>query len=428
MKKNNDKKKFTKKIEKKKSKIEKAEEMYDYYNGSAGDRIKQKRKELKMTQETLAKQICSNTYISKMENNKVALNEEYLSLIMEKMGLTIDDINMPRIIIDYMYDSVKYFFYKDIEKYQVIFDDIKTFKPNVLIYIIAFGYHILTENYVEAEIYNKELSRYINNLEEYGFATYCIFSGFYHISTNNFTLAKEVIETTDGHLINDTYQLGMFNYLAYLAYGNLHLFSKASLYMDTSFSIFRNKNNYNRLAEISMYTNIFNVYEGSEIEDDNLEAQLSYLTDYQKNMYLFVLSTSDIESTQYSSLIEEDSFFYYIHKVLYAISAYENNQLDVYRKTKDEIKKIDYNFDQTYDVISVFNKLENKSHYQVIEYLKKEVEPTASKNQNIYLYKWLNKYITKLAHIRNRYKSSVDYSIRVDKKINSLQRKKDPRK
>ena len=94
------------------------EEMHDFYYRGFGDRIKRKRKEMKLTQESIARGICSNTYLSKIENNRIAANKDHLFFIMEKVGLPTDNIGLPEEMILVLEKSIRHFFFKDLKSYQ----------------------------------------------------------------------------------------------------------------------------------------------------------------------------------------------------------------------------------------------------------------------------------------------------------------------
>lgn len=58
---------------------------------SIGIFIKRERIRQNLSQETLANGICSNTYLSKIENNSVVANEDIITLIVEALGHTYND-------------------------------------------------------------------------------------------------------------------------------------------------------------------------------------------------------------------------------------------------------------------------------------------------------------------------------------------------
>ena len=89
-----------------------------YYRG-IGQVIKRRRLELKMTQETVAMGLLSNTYLSKIENNQIVANRDHLYLIMERMDIDIDKISFPEEMWDYLQESIKLFFYRDLKNYKV---------------------------------------------------------------------------------------------------------------------------------------------------------------------------------------------------------------------------------------------------------------------------------------------------------------------
>ncbi len=399
------------------------QKLYEFYNREVGDRIKRKRLEKNLTQESLANQICSNTYLSKMENNRATMRPEYVHMIMEKLGMSYEEMYMPEKIIGYLSDSVRYFFYKDVKSYTLIYDKLKLYKSNVLVYIINLGYLILINDLNEAKRYNDELKRYYNNLEDYALSIYLIYSGYYLLATKKFDLGHQLIRSIDGRIINDNYLYGLYTFLVYQIYGNLFMFSKGGEYKDIAFNIFKSKDNYRRISEMSMCTNIFNVYEGSTVDVENIDIQLELLDEHQIDLYLFILSVGDIKNQDISNKINPKSIYYLINKGIVALDAYLEKDETRYRENKSIIKSQQCMYGETYDLFHVFKNLERKDYTLVREFLEKEILPIAKKNQNIFLLLWLVKKFEKLSILSKRYKPATDFRLKIDKYICELRKR-----
>ena len=61
------------------------DQQVEFYRSAIGNKLKKRRMEMKMTQETLARGIISNTFVSKLENNVIRANRECVLKLMEKL-------------------------------------------------------------------------------------------------------------------------------------------------------------------------------------------------------------------------------------------------------------------------------------------------------------------------------------------------------
>lgn len=55
-----------------------------------GEKVHFKRKELGITQEKLCREICSITYLSKLENNKIEAKEDILKMLCKRLDISIE--------------------------------------------------------------------------------------------------------------------------------------------------------------------------------------------------------------------------------------------------------------------------------------------------------------------------------------------------
>ncbi|MGM8216029.1 tetratricopeptide repeat protein [Bacillaceae bacterium W0354] len=60
-------------------------------DGTIGNIIKIKRKEMNLTQEELCEGICTTSYLSRIENNKVLANEEIYRLLLKRLGINYEN-------------------------------------------------------------------------------------------------------------------------------------------------------------------------------------------------------------------------------------------------------------------------------------------------------------------------------------------------
>lgn len=394
--------------------IRRKEEMYNFYYKVVGNRVKKKRIELKLTQEALAKGICSNTYISKLENNKIVVNKEHLFLLMEKMDLPADNIGYPEKMVEVLEQSIKYFFYKDIEAYTKLFEEIKIYEFGILIYIARLGYYVLTKDHENAKIIYDDMFRYLSSLEDYGFATFLIFGGFYNLSINDYQTARMLIETVEGKLQNDQVIYGLFSYLKFLAFGNLHYFGSSRDALAIAENIFMSYSNLARIQDILYYKNIFNIYEHA-YNYNNFEYGHKIITDKNdKNYFLILLSLVSEHKLQYLNMLEEDGEYYIDGMFLKAKYLLDNKSEKEYKEVKKIINDLHYKNKSQLDYINLLKMYENSELTFVKDYLINYVLPSYIDQQNIFIIKYVIKEIVRILEQKNRYKDALMYHKKYD--------------
>ena len=301
------------------------EELYNFYYKGIGDRIKKRRIELNYTQESLAHGICSNTYISKIENNRVVPNPEQLMLIMEKIGIEMTDVGVPESIVDYLEQSLECFFYKDIDGYRKIFDKVEHLNFSVLVFIIRLGYYVLTDNNEDAKIYYNELSRYYNSLEDFGFATCMIYGCFYNVNIHNYKNARYILDRVQKRLRNDDLLFSLYSLLNYIVYGKLQLPNSVLIHLNIAETVFSKKGNLARSAEIQMYVNMFRAAEGTADDISFNKTHLSLLSRQQIDQYMLTLGAMATEGEKYIDLIDKKSEAYGKTVLFKAIRYFKKN-------------------------------------------------------------------------------------------------------
>ena len=397
------------------------EEMYNFYYKGVGDRIKKRRLELNYTQETLAKGICSNTYVSKIENNRVVPNQEQLFLIMEKMDMSIDEIGMPFQIVDYLEQSVEYFFFKDIENYSKLFKKIANLEFSSLVYIIRLGYFILIENNEDAKIYYDEICRYYNSLEDYGFATFLIYGCFYNIGINDYQSARHILDLIKGKLRNDERLYALYSFQSYIVYGFLNLPNSAQINIDIAKNIFIIEGNTKRNIEVLMYMNIFRAMEGTLGEPKINKDHLLSLSRNQKNYYLLVLSINSNRGEEYIDLMDNQSPLYLEALFLKALEYYRQEKYEEFGKMKKRLMSESKNSISELDYLEFIKFYETNNKTMIKEYLINFRLPNMIKKQNVYMINLISLELESIFSDKNRYKDAVTYRNKCRNEIIKLQ-------
>ncbi|XMB72728.1 helix-turn-helix transcriptional regulator [Mycoplasmatota bacterium WC30] len=401
--------------------IRRREEMYNFYYRGIGDRVKKRRKQLRLTQESLAKGICSNTYISKIENNKIVINKEHLFLIMERMGLPIDHIGFPEKMLEYLEKSIRLFFYKDLESYKELYEEVSKYEYGILVFIVRLGYYILFEDFENAQTIYNDMYRYLSSLEDFGFATFLIYGCFYNVGINDFQTARIILESIKDNMHNDEMLFGLYSYLKFVVYGNLNLINYSRDALDVARNVFMSYGNTNRMNDTLVISNTFKAIEGS-YKTINFEInQLSSLTKSERNYYLIILGHSSGKILEYLDYLDPKGDNYLTGLYLKANYLFNNKKFDEYKEVKKEINDLHYQHKAQLDFGNILKLEEDSDKSFLKDYLINYVLSYAVRIQNIYIMKEITNQIVDILANKKRYKDALNYYRKCEATIYKLQ-------
>ena len=395
-------------------------EMYQFYYLGIGTTIKRKRLERKMTQEVLAKGICSNTYISKLENNQIVVNKESLYLIMEKMDIPKWMIRFPEDMIEDLEKSLYYFFHHDVEKYKSIFDNSVKYEFAVLLEVIELGYYTLIGDLEKAQKVYVELLNYVSALEDFGLTIFSIYSCFLLVEQGKFSEAKVVLEQINDHLYMRAETIGLLSELKFRVYGNLGFHYIASIEYERARMAYSNRFQSNRLAILKAQLNLYFVYEGLRNHISHSDEILDFLTPLNQNLYLIFLSIEEEEPLKYLEKVKVSGGYYLDSLYLKCLYYRRKGQMDLYSQTKQELRENTFDLVCEMDYIRLLELEEKNEIILYKDMLINHMIPYLQKIQNVYLIKLVNRKICRILEERKRYKDVLTNQIRVDKFISKI--------
>jgi len=394
---------------------------YDFYYNTYGPIIKKRRLELKKTQEDVACSICSNTYISKAENNQVTIAKEQLSLIMERLDIPDQAYANPEELVYYLERVIEYYFYRDISQYQKLMDKIDGYHFHALVEVLKLGYYVLVKDYQSALKIYQQLLDYLSALEDLAFAVFLIFSADLCLKTNEFQLAKFLIDSLDVIHMNYSELLPMYLYSKFRIYGRLCLPRESLRAYNQLVHILVDTGNILLMNECMICKNLFATMDGEGHQFKYLESLINEIDPEVVDEYLVIKAFNSKNPEYYVSLIKNKQSEMYL-VALYVLARY-------YRKKKDEslyqemIEKIS-EMRKTLDYEIDFNHLlELKESDQWIFYKEYLVNPclkVAKTNENIYMMRHISQRIVDVLEKNNRYKDALNYTIQTDKRIHRL--------
>lgn len=397
------------------------EEMYQFYFKGIGISIKKRRLALKLTQEALAKGICSNTYVSKIENNAIAINKENLYLLMEKMDMPLESIVFPEAMIDIMLESFSCFIRKDYERYRQIYKDIDKYQFGILIQVTRFGYHILMGDVESARPLYQELHRYLCSLEQNGLTIFVIYACWYDILTSNYKSAKRTLEIAGDTLYRNRDTLAMCHLIEFIVYGHLYFFNSARSSYNLARNLFMETNNIARISEIMTYRNLFALYEGRFDEKSVVISELKYLAPIQKNRYLTTIALESDNPEAFEPYFDRDTVYFQDYLFILALHYEKTDQQEKLEQTKKALSANYYLLKTPFDYLNMLALMQGNQDMEFKEYLAQIVLPYVIKTQNIHLIIKVTETIVGILEKRKRYKDALAYQDKCKKTIARLQ-------
>lgn len=139
-----------------------------------GSELKERRLNLSKTLLSVSENLCSVSYLSKIENNKIIPNKMYLKEICNKLDFSEEKIDTLFGLKDSLSIAIKAFISNDKEKLKSIIEKGKDIS-NCRYKIIRFIYFILNKDYELAKEVSYEIVRLISAIPDYDAKVYAVF-------------------------------------------------------------------------------------------------------------------------------------------------------------------------------------------------------------------------------------------------------------
>lgn len=212
-----------------------------------GTIIKLKRIENKISQENLCRGICTPSYLSRIENNRLIPNTEIYKLLCERLGLEYTKIIKSNYNTDKKIENL----YKDLLRKKDSKDKIEelkqlsySFSEEISIkFNIVYCRYLLINNQIEqAREYLANLSMIVQKGSNRNFFIYSNVSMLYFLKGNKFSNAIEVgirlMKICGYDSLGNNFELGIFYYNLALAYKNVYSYQKSSYFAYKALNIF----------------------------------------------------------------------------------------------------------------------------------------------------------------------------------------------
>lgn len=342
-----------------------------------GSEIKYRRERASLTLGELSGEICSISYLSKIENCQLAVSRHYLEEICKKLKLDDKEFGRLYSLTRYLDETIMALLNEDNLKIKTIYENVKEFK-NYKSRIIHMVYYISIGDYAEASNISKELNRIIGGMPDDAIVYYSTVLAYFRFKNGEYQEALDIIDSMGSFnknvevisLLNETtkfkclFMLGDNN--IFLAYNNLCF-------------MLSNSNNFYLLEKFNYFINVYMIYSGSAYLNLN-----SYLTDESKKNLFLLKKIMDGEKPKFSEAKEATGM-----TRLYALSLIDRDRCI---KELDDYRGIDINMEFSVYIIE-YNLLDDEEKYSYIE---NKIVPILQVNNVFYMKKF---FLNELAHL-----------------------------
>lgn len=397
------------------------DKFYEFYYRSYGQIIRKKRMELKYTQEYLASAICSNTYISKAENNQVAIGEDQLMLIMERLDISPNQYAKPETLIYFIKKTIRYYYFRDIDAYKKIIDKVEAYDFHAVIELIKLGYQILTKQEDEALSTHKMLLSYLSSLDDLAFQVFLIFGAEINMKFHKYDVAKDLIESSFATFYDYPELNVLIDYTKYKAYSRLHMHNGSAKLFHKLMIDFSHMGNMELMSEIMMINAINKETAKEQTHFRHLEYLLKHVDEELVNEYLLVKAINEDNPRHYvEKMPTQNSMAYLIGQYLIAKQSMKRKQDMSFKRLKESIGDLGRKLDSVIDFEYLLDLEEQGDLLKLKEYLVNPCLREAVQKQDIYLMDKTTKEIVDILKERNRYKDGLTYTAKLENDIYKL--------
>lgn len=390
-----------------------------FFFRAVGMHIRKRRKTLKLTQEELAQGICSNTYVSKMETNSIAVNEESLHLVMERMDMEYSlEMNVDEQIR--LFDRALDCYLKgDYEGIARVNYEVRNVEFAILTDLCRMIGDIVDGEPNNIERTSDNLSRYLDSMDHYTFGVFMFFAAAGMIAVGRPADAIEILEELETTEYAYAKLTPMIEYLKAVGYGRTERYGKAYDALRVAEAAFARTQNYRRIAELGVYRLEFEVAQGCAIPETESQGLALLLDSAFADRYRLLRAVGGIDPLGETDKIAPDSR-------LYAAACFVRGRHFLARSDRDGYRKCLETLRQTktpsarLDFAGWLEALGDGDAVVYKDFLIAEVLPYAEETTNLALMRRATDTIAAVLMKRKRYKDALQYKYRLDRFVRKM--------
>ena len=358
---------------------------------SLGALAKKRRISLHMTQGEVADKICSISYLSKVETNKIIPNDRCITALMEKVKISKWEIYTIENSKELIELAIKRILYNEIDEYSELYERVYDVETNQCADTIKIGYYLLNNNIKEAEKLIIDNINIASSMDRYVLSLFLYLTSVYLLKIGQFKELELIFKEEKTIYINDELD-ALYDELAFEYYSKIKRPVLTKEYYDNLIKLYKDRMIYQKIDDVTLKYALF------LLKEDEYEKAIKACISLRKEeyfkqnpLYNYILGKSyymidkKITAKDYLYSIGSDSEYYpYIIEMKYDIS---KDKTQVYEEasqsyTLNQSFYLDYFMKKEAGLLSrktfdskEYNDLYSKAdYYTKIDMLNKEQE------------------------------------------------------
>jgi transcriptional regulator with XRE-family HTH domain len=400
------------------------EELHKFYEANVGEIIRRARMSKNYTQEAVAKGICSNTYISKLENNQIAVNKESLFLIMERVDVSKDIVDYPARIIANLEQALHFFIHHDVKNYQELIETLEEFDFGIIVEMIRFGYAILCEDVNQASKMYHEMYHYFTSMDDFAFSIFCLFAIDYNHLIQDYKEARFILGLLDKFIHTSSSMLAYSHYQRFINYGFMHEFATSARHYAVARAHFILDEVAYRIHHMDLNQHMFGAFESFNVQTILREQTVQLFSRNVQDHYHVTIAKYCQNPLHELSKIDDRGMFAHEKKYLICKTHYANNQMEQYQIEKGAFLAFRNANPHTPDYYQLLCLEEKKDIPSIKELIVIEFLPHATKIQSIEQIKYFLNRLSKMCFESKRYKDAALYMAMIHTEMDAIRGKR----
>ena len=356
-----------------------------------GALARKRRLEKNLTLSEVSKNICSISYLSKIESNKIIPNQRCLELLMERIDVSKWEIYALENCDSIMKDLINAFLYGNTQKLNEMYEDAKNTDNNQCTDIIKIAYYLYNNDPGHAEkLINDNLSISVSMSKSILYV-FNYLAGLYLTLTNELDSVEEILKKSKEAYLSDELSL-LFQELSFIYYVKCGRSILAKKALDYIVNEYKNRMLFYRLERCNLYYSYLLLNEGEYDEVINVCDNIIYsskICDYELYNYIMAkalyLKDRKMSALEYINELDSRSKYYpLIADIKYELSNEKDKVIEEMSEVsvrgytffieyfmKKESGMLNRNFFEGKLYMAYYNSVDN---YVKIDMLKKERE------------------------------------------------------
>ena len=240
-----------------------------------GALARKRRLEKNLTLSEVSKNICSISYLSKIESNKIIPNQRCLELLMERIDVSKWEIYALENCDSIMKDLINAFLYGNTQKLNEMYEDAKNTDNNQCTDIIKIAYYLYNNDPGHAEkLINDNLSISVSMSKSILYV-FNYLAGLYLTLTNELDSVEEILKKSKEAYLSDELSL-LFQELSFIYYVKCGRSILAKKALDYIVNEYKNRMLFYRLERCNLYYSYLLLNEGEYDEVINVCDNIIY--------------------------------------------------------------------------------------------------------------------------------------------------------